>query len=133
VFQRRRRVEGRDERRALRLIRALGENLLKLIHHYQQPRTRWHVLPRRCARRPGGRRCRRQGGLPHGKRESRRVRLCCLPQHARTGTAKYGDAQCQLIERGRGGGEHQARPGRRFGCGGQPGPPDPGNDPGAQQ
>ena len=126
------RVQGGDERPALLLICALGEHLLELVDHQQQPRLRTRLTLRRTAgiARP---RWRREGGLAGGEREPVRVGVQPAPHRRRVGSRQHRHPQRQLIQRRAGRGEHQARPRRRLRRGRQSRPADPRQHPRLQQ
>ena len=87
------------------LLVALGEQLLELVDHQQQPaRPRLISLGRAAiglAGRPGRL---RQGGLPGGQREPVRIGGQASPHRRRVRPGQRRHPQCQLIQR---------RPGRR--------------------
>jgi hypothetical protein len=69
-------VQRDDERAPLLLVGALGEQLLKLVDHQQQPRglLGGALRPARL----------RHGGLPRGERESRRIGVEPSPHPSRS-------------------------------------------------
>ena len=128
------RVQRGDERPPLPLLGALGEQLLELVDHQQQPaRSSLISLGRaaiRFASRPGwpG-----QGGLPGGEREPVRIGGQASAHRRRVRPRQRRHPQRQLIQRRPGRGEHHARPRRRSRRGGQPILADPRQHPGPQQ
>ena len=109
------RVQGRDERPPLRLICALGEQLLELVDHQQQPRLRPRLMPirRRGYRNPyrGGCRnpCRparrRKRGLTRGEDEPGRIDVQPSPHRRGLGPSQQGHSQRELVQRRTGRGE----------------------------
>jgi hypothetical protein len=120
-----------DERPPLRLLVALGEQLLELVHHQYQPPLPPLLPPGRQRRGrpawPGHR------GLPGGQREPLRVRRQFPRQRGGVGAGVRGHLQGQFIQRGASRGEHQLRPPRRCRLPGQPGRPQPRQHPRGQQ
>ena len=129
------RVQRGDERPALPLIRALGEHLLELVDHQQQPRLRMRLMlaGRRAVPDASRPRWRREGGLAGGEREPGRVDVQPSPHRGRVGSRQHRHPQRQLIQRRAGRGEHQARPRCRLRRGRQSRPPDPRQHPRPQQ
>jgi hypothetical protein len=129
------RVQRGDERPPLPLLGALGEQLLELVHHQQQPSLpQLPVVIRRAAigisrrpARPG------QDGLPGGQREPGRSTIEPAPHRRRVRPGQHRHPQRQLIQRRPGRGQHHPRPPRRPGSGGQPIRPEPRQYPCPQQ
>ncbi len=122
-----RRIQRNDERPPLPLIRALGEHLLELVDHQQQPALRRGLaaLSRGAIPIPGRPGWPRQGGLPRGEGKPSRIGLQPPPHRGRIGSRQQRHPQRQLIQRRPGRGEHQASPRRRLRRGHQPRRADP--------
>jgi hypothetical protein len=129
------RVQGADERPPLPLIGALGEQLLELVDHQQQPAPRCGLaaLSRAAIPIPGRPGWLRQGCLPRRKREPLRRRVQPPPHRGRVGARQHRHPQRQLIQRRVGRGEQQTRPPRRSRRGRQPRRPDPRQHPRPQK
>ena len=125
------RVQGRDECPPLRLIGTLGKHLLELVDHKQQPPGR------RLSRRPAFRSAHRpwlcQGCLARDKGKPGRIGGQSLPHRGRVHSGQFRHVHGQFVQRRMSRGEHQARPGRGPGRGGQPCPPYPRQHPRLQQ
>ena len=106
------RMQGGDERPPLALICALGEQLLELVDHQQQPTLQRGLAAHSrgaipISGRPGWP---RQGGLPRGKSESLRGGVQPTPHRGRIGSRQHCHPQRQLVQRRVGRGEHHTRP-----------------------
>ena len=91
------RAQGGDERLALLLVCALGEQLLELIDHQQQL-LRW-LLPGCCraVRIPSQSRWRGEGGLAGGEREPGWIGVQPSPHCVRVGSRQRCHSQRQLV------------------------------------
>ena len=120
-------VQRGDERPPLLFIGALGEQLLELVDHQQQPALQRGLtaLGRGAISVPGRPGWPRQGGLPRGQGKPSRIGLQPPPNRGRIGSRQQRHPQRQLIQRRPGRGEHQAWPRRRPRRGRQPRRPDP--------
>ena len=113
-------MQRRDKSALLRLVAALGEQLLELVDDQQQAPAGGALKLHFC-------------GLPRGQREPLRVRRQTGADRGGVGPGQRGNPDGEFVERSSRRGEQQPWPGRRYGQPGESAPLNLRQETGAQQ